>query len=49
MASRVFPIVGDSLELGYRYQRYWNQSIANAFFCGELGPDFSWWVCCTIR
>jgi formate-dependent nitrite reductase membrane component NrfD len=37
MASRVFPIVGDSLELGYRYQRYWNQSIANAFFCGELG------------
>lgn len=37
MASRVFPIVGDSLELGYRYQRYWSQSIANAFFCGELG------------
>lgn len=37
MASRVYPIVGDSLELGYRYQRYWNQSIANAFFCGELG------------
>jgi formate-dependent nitrite reductase membrane component NrfD len=37
MASRVFPIIGDSLELGYRYQRYWSQSIANAFFCGELG------------
>ena len=37
MASRVFPIVGDSLELGYRYQRYWDQSMANAFFCGELG------------
>jgi len=37
MASRVYPIVGDDLELGYRYQRYWDQSIANAFFCGELG------------
>jgi len=37
MASRVFPIVGDNLELGYRYQRYWDQSMANAFFCGELG------------
>jgi len=37
MATRVFPIVGDDLELGYRYQRYWDQSMANAFFCGELG------------
>ena len=37
MASRVFPIIGDSLELGYRYQRYWDQSMANAFFFGELG------------
>jgi formate-dependent nitrite reductase membrane component NrfD len=37
MATRDFPIVGDSLALGYRFQRHWNQSMANAFFCGELG------------
>jgi formate-dependent nitrite reductase membrane component NrfD len=37
MATRDFPIVGDSLVLGYRFQRHWNQSMANAFFFGELG------------
>jgi formate-dependent nitrite reductase membrane component NrfD len=37
MASREFPIVGDSLALGYRFQRHWDTSMANAFFCGELG------------
>ena len=37
MATRTFPIVGDSLALGYRFQRHWNQSMANAFFFGELG------------
>jgi hypothetical protein len=37
MASREFPIVGDSLVLGYRFQRYWDDAMARAFFCGELG------------
>ena len=37
MATREFPIVGDNLVLGYRFQRYWDVSMANAFFCGELG------------
>lgn len=37
MASRDFPIVGDSLVLGYRFQRHWDESMANAFFFGELG------------
>jgi formate-dependent nitrite reductase membrane component NrfD len=37
MATREFPIVGDSLALGYRLQRHWDQSMANAFFFGELG------------
>ena len=37
MASRDFPIVGDSLMLGYRFQRHWDDSMAAAFFFGELG------------
>ena len=37
MASREFPIVGDSLMLGYRFQRHWDNSMAAAFFFGELG------------
>jgi len=37
MATRNFPIVGDNLSLGFRFQRHWNQSMANAFFFGELG------------
>ncbi|MEJ8569281.1 DmsC/YnfH family molybdoenzyme membrane anchor subunit [Elongatibacter sediminis] len=37
MATREFPIVGDSLALGYRFQRHWDDSMAAAFFFGELG------------
>ncbi|MDT8319108.1 MAG: NrfD/PsrC family molybdoenzyme membrane anchor subunit [Xanthomonadales bacterium] len=37
MATRDFPIVGDSLVLGYRFQRHWDNSMATAFFFGELG------------
>ncbi len=34
---RDLPIVGDSFNVGYRFQRYWDTPMANAFFCGELG------------
>lgn len=37
MASKEFPIVGDSLVLGYRFQRHWEDFMARAFFFGELG------------
>ena len=37
MATVQARIVGDSFELGYRFQRYWDVSMANAFFFGELG------------
>lgn len=37
MATHQPPIVGDSFALGYRFQRYWNASMASAFFFGELG------------
>lgn len=37
MATQQPPIVGDSFALGYRFQRYWNTSMASAFFFGELG------------
>lgn len=37
MATRDMPIVGDSFQVGYRFQRYWDVPMANAFFCGELG------------
>jgi sulfite dehydrogenase (quinone) subunit SoeC len=37
MATYQPPIVGDSFALGYRFQRYWNASMASAFFFGELG------------
>ncbi|MAF83227.1 MAG: polysulfide reductase NrfD [Gammaproteobacteria bacterium] len=30
-------IVGDNFQVGVRFQRYWDTSMANAFFCGELG------------
>ncbi len=29
--------VGDSFQVGARFQRYWDTPMANAFFCGELG------------
>jgi formate-dependent nitrite reductase membrane component NrfD len=28
---------GDTLKVGYRFQRYWDYSMAYAFFCAELG------------
>jgi formate-dependent nitrite reductase membrane component NrfD len=37
MATRDLPIVGDSFNVGFRFQRYWDTPMANAFFCGELG------------
>jgi len=37
MATSDLPIVGDSFNVGFRFQRYWDTSMANAFFCGELG------------
>jgi formate-dependent nitrite reductase membrane component NrfD len=37
MASRDLPLVGDSFSVGFRFQRYWDTPMANAFFCGELG------------
>lgn len=37
MAARDLPIVGDSFNVGYRFQRYWDTAMANAFFFGELG------------
>ena len=35
--SRDLPFVGDSFNVGYRFQRYWDTSMANAFFACELG------------
>ncbi len=35
--SRDLPIIGDSFAVGYRFQRYWDTPMANAFFFGELG------------
>jgi len=40
VATRDMPIVGDSFQVGYRFQRYWDIPMANAFFCGELGAGF---------
>lgn len=34
---RDLQIVGDSFAVGYRFQRYWDTPMANAFFFGELG------------
>ena len=36
-SSRDLPIIGDDFRVGYRFQRYWDTPMANAFFCGELG------------
>lgn len=33
--DRVFS--GDTLRVGYRFQRYWDNSMAYAFFCAEVG------------
>jgi formate-dependent nitrite reductase membrane component NrfD len=37
MAIFTSPIVGDTLKVGYRFQRYWDLSMAIAFFFCELG------------
>jgi len=37
MAMQESKIVGDSFQVGVRFQRYWDTPMANAFFCGELG------------
>jgi formate-dependent nitrite reductase membrane component NrfD len=37
VAARDLPIVGDSFNVGYRFQRHWDTPMANAFFFGELG------------
>ncbi len=37
MTMQDTKIVGDSFQVGVRFQRYWDTSMANAFFCGELG------------
>ena len=33
--NKVFS--GDTLKVGYRFQRHWDNSMAYAFFCAELG------------
>jgi formate-dependent nitrite reductase membrane component NrfD len=35
IADKVFS--GDTLRVGYRFQRYWDNSMAYAFFCAEVG------------
>lgn len=40
MAAQDLPIVGDSFAVGFRFQRHWDSSMANAFFFGELGAGF---------
>ena len=37
MSNSTSSMVGDSFRVGYRFQRHWDTSMANAFFCGELG------------
>jgi formate-dependent nitrite reductase membrane component NrfD len=40
VSARDLPIVGDTFAVGYRFQRYWDTPMANAFFFGELGAGF---------
>lgn len=40
MDSKVYRLVGDEFELGYRRQDYWGWKIALAFFFGEVGAGF---------
>ena len=37
MAVRDLPIIGDDFNVGFRFQRYWDTSMANAFFSAETG------------
>ncbi len=40
MYSKVYNVVGDEFELGYRHQDLWSWEIAFAFFFGEVGAGF---------
>lgn len=40
MAVQDLPIVGDSFNVGFRFQRYWDTPMANAFFACEAGAGF---------
>lgn len=40
MAVQDLPIVGDSFRVGFRFQRYWDTPMANAFFSCEAGAGF---------
>ena len=40
MAVQDLPIVGDSFNVGFRFQRYWDTPMANAFFACEFGAGF---------
>jgi sulfite dehydrogenase (quinone) subunit SoeC len=40
MDSKVYNLVGDEFQLGYRQQDYWSWKIAFAFFFGEVGAGF---------
>lgn len=37
MHSKIYQVVGDEFQLGYRHQDYWGWKIAFAFFFGEVG------------
>lgn len=37
MSQAESGMVGDSFKLGYRFQKFWDRSMATAFFFGELG------------
>ena len=37
MAIKDKVFSGDTLRVGYRFQRHWDNSMAYAFFCAELG------------
>ena len=40
MDSKLYNLVGDEFELGYRHQDLWGWEIAFAFFFGEVGTGF---------
>ncbi len=40
MDSKVYNVVGDEFELGFRHQDLWGWKIAFAFFFGEVGAGF---------
>jgi len=40
MDSKIYNVVGDEFELGFRHQDLWGWKIAFAFFFGEVGAGF---------